>query len=78
MTFGPNAVITQLRNEWLSDAIGADETDGLDLEFDQWRFNVRASNAEPLLRLNVETRGNLKLMQRMTEKLREQIRSADN
>jgi phosphomannomutase/phosphomannomutase/phosphoglucomutase len=34
-----------------------DRTDGLSLEFTHWRFNLRASNTEPLLRLNVESRG---------------------
>ncbi|TNE95253.1 MAG: phosphomannomutase CpsG [Gammaproteobacteria bacterium] len=34
------------------------ETDGLSLEFTEWRFNLRASNTEPLLRLNIESRGN--------------------
>ena len=33
-----------------------DHTDGLSLEFTDWRFNLRSSNTEPLLRLNVETR----------------------
>lgn len=45
-----------------------DRTDGLSLEFDQWRFNLRSSNTEPLLRLNVETRGSpLLLEQKMAE-----------
>ena len=34
-----------------------DRTDGLSLEFQEWRFNLRGSNTEPLLRLNVESRG---------------------
>ncbi|HRB84456.1 MAG TPA: phosphomannomutase CpsG, partial [Acinetobacter johnsonii] len=33
-----------------------DQTDGVSLDFGAWRFNVRASNTEPLLRLNIETR----------------------
>jgi len=33
-----------------------DRTDGLTVEFDDWWFNVRPSNTEPLLRLNVEAR----------------------
>ncbi|MBS0002293.1 MAG: phosphomannomutase [Thioalkalivibrio sp.] len=36
---------------------GVDRTDGISLEFPEWRFNLRGSNTEPLLRLNVETRG---------------------
>lgn len=35
-----------------------DYTDGLSMEFPDWRFNLRSSNTEPLLRLNVEARGN--------------------
>ena len=35
---------------------------GLSMEFDQWRFNLRGSNTEPLVRLNVESRGNEALM----------------
>ncbi|MDL2284549.1 phosphomannomutase CpsG [Oxalobacter sp. OttesenSCG-928-P03] len=34
-----------------------DYTDGISLEFEDWRMNVRSSNTEPLLRLNVEARG---------------------
>ncbi|MBI3480639.1 MAG: phosphomannomutase CpsG [Nitrosomonadales bacterium] len=40
-----------------------DRTDGISAEFPQWRFNIRGSNTEPLLRLNVETRGNIAAVQ---------------
>ena len=43
-----------------------DRTDGLTMEFPQWRFNLRASNTEPLLRLNVESRGSIDLMREKT------------
>ncbi|MAW53564.1 MAG: phosphomannomutase [Geminicoccus sp.] len=46
------------------------EIDGLTYEFDDWRFNVRSSNTEPLLRLNVETRGDRALLDRQTEALK--------
>ncbi len=39
-----------------------DETDGISLEFSDWRFNLRSSNTEPLLRLNVETRSDAALL----------------
>lgn len=52
------------------DAPTIDRTDGLSLEFPTWRFNVRSSNTEPLLRLNVESRGSSSLMQEKTEELR--------
>ena len=57
-------------------AVGApaiDRTDGLSLEFPTWRFNVRSSNTEPLLRLNVETRGDMPLLQDKTDELRRLI-----
>lgn len=50
-----------------------DRTDGLSVEYADWRFNVRMSNTEPLLRLNVEARGNVKLLQEKTGELLELI-----
>jgi phosphomannomutase len=47
--------------------------DGLGMEFADWRFNLRASNTEPLLRLNVESRGDLELMQAKTQELLKRI-----
>jgi phosphomannomutase/phosphomannomutase/phosphoglucomutase len=46
-----------------------DDTDGLSLEFDQWRFNLRSSNTEPVLRLNVESRGDRALMEERTKEI---------
>jgi phosphomannomutase len=43
--------------------------DGLSVEYPDWRFNLRGSNTEPLLRLNVEARGNAALMQARTQEL---------
>ena len=43
--------------------------DGLSVEYDNWRFNLRKSNTEPVIRLNVETRHDEKLMQKMTDEL---------
>ena len=50
-----------------------DHTDGLSVEFAEWRFNVRSSNTEPLLRLNVETRGSVTLLKQKTDELRRLI-----
>ncbi len=46
-----------------------DATDGLSIAFDDYRFNIRKSNTEPLLRLNVESRGDYDLMKKKTEEL---------
>jgi len=48
-------------------ALHLDRTDGVSFEFPDWRFNLRSSNTEPLIRLNVEARGSVKLMQEKTE-----------
>jgi len=50
-------------------AIETSHLDGLSMEFDDWRFNLRPSNTEPLLRLNVESRGDRGLMKIKTEEL---------
>ncbi|MBU2492205.1 MAG: phosphomannomutase [Bacteroidetes bacterium] len=52
-----------------------DYTDGVSVEYDNWRFNVRISNTEPLIRLNVETKNDYKLMQEKTEELLNLIRN---
>jgi len=46
-----------------------DTIDGLSVAFDDFRFNVRKSNTEPLLRLNVETRGDRALLKEKTSEL---------
>ena len=46
-----------------------DRTDGVSVEFPDWRFNLRGSNTEPLLRLNVETRANAELLSCCTDEL---------
>jgi phosphomannomutase len=52
-----------------------DKIDGLSVEFENWRFNIRMSNTEPILRLNVETKGNVELLKQKTEELLKIIRS---
>jgi phosphomannomutase len=63
------AVIARVEAEYTPRAAAVDRTDGLSVEFADWRFNLRSSNTEPLLRLNVESRGDLKLMRAKTAEL---------
>jgi phosphomannomutase len=51
-----------------------DYLDGVSIEFPQWRFNLRMSNTEPILRLNVESRRDENLMKEKTEELLKIIR----
>lgn len=60
------AAISAVQGQYMPMARHVDYTDGLSLEFDEWRLNLRASNTEPLLRLNVEARGSTELMQEKT------------
>ncbi len=54
----PKAAIARVHAALSPTASGTDEIDGLSLTFPDWRLNLRRSNTEPLLRLNVEARGN--------------------
>ena len=65
----PAAAIRRVRSVYETGALRVDETDGVGIEFDRWRFNLRASNTEPLIRLNVESRGDTALMQEKTEEI---------
>lgn len=63
----PVASIAKVRSAFEADADRIDLTDGLSLEFAEWRFNVRSSNTEPVVRLNVETRADYDLMREKTD-----------
>ena len=53
-----------------------DHTDGLSADFGEWRFNLRSSNTEPLVRLNVESRGNAALVDERVDEIRALMASA--
>ncbi len=61
--------IERVRGAYEPDAEAVSTLDGISLDFADWRFNLRASNTEPVIRLNVESRGDATLMQSKTEEL---------
>ena len=63
----PKAAIKRVRDFYEKDALITDETDGISLEFKEWRFNLRSSNTEPVVRLNVESRADVALMEEKTK-----------
>jgi phosphomannomutase len=65
----PDAVLASIENLYSDTLCQKDYTDGLSVSCDGFRFNVRKSNTEPLLRLNVETRGDRRLMEAKTGEL---------
>jgi phosphomannomutase len=61
--------ITAVQARYVETAKSLDYTDGLSMEFADWRLNLRSSNTEPLIRLNVESRGSVDLMRSKTDEL---------
>ena len=61
--------LENVENFYRDSALSSDKLDGISMEFADWRFNLRKSNTEPLVRLNVESRGDQKLMQLKTQEL---------
>ena len=71
-----NKTLNHIRTHFASENPTIDETDGLSFSFPYWRFNLRSSNTEPLLRLNVETRANRTLLHAKVEKITKLVNSA--
>ncbi len=65
----PSSAIAAVEEKYSADAVNIDRTDGLSIEFGDWRFNLRMSNTEPVVRLNVESRGDKGLMEEKTQEL---------
>jgi phosphomannomutase len=65
----PAEVLARAEETYSASALLVDHTDGLSVEFDDWRFNLRMSNTEPVVRLNVESRGDVALMRAKTDEL---------
>jgi len=71
----PQAVMDRVLRHFGPESPAIDRTDGISLVFDAWRFNLRASNTEPVIRLNVETRADEALLAEKTTLLSELIDS---
>jgi phosphomannomutase len=67
------ATIARVEAKFATKEARVDRTDGISVEFAQWRFNLRGSNTEPVLRLNVESRGDEALMKQRTREILELI-----
>ena len=65
----PAALLAAVEAHYAPDALALEKLDGLGIEFAAWRFNLRMSNTEPVVRLNVESRGDQALMAEKTEEL---------
>jgi len=67
----PAEAIERVYQYYKNDALVIDKTDGISLEFSAWRFNLRSSNTEPVVRLNVESKKNKALMAEKTKEVLE-------
>lgn len=64
------AAIERVREAFEPEAVSIDEMDGLGFDMGEWRFNLRSSNTEPVVRLNVEARGNADLVAQGVERVK--------
>lgn len=64
-----NTIIQRICDIYKPEARNIDNTDGISIEYDDWRFNLRSSNTEPVVRLNVESKDNVALMQMKTDEI---------
>lgn len=69
------AVLERVRKHYVAAGGTLDTTDGVSIAFERWRFNLRPSNTEPVIRLNLETRGDRALLREKTEELCEFIQA---
>ncbi len=65
----PRGTIQKVEARYKGKDSGIDYTDGLSMEFEKWRFNLRPSNTEPVIRLNVETRQDKALLKEKTSEI---------
>jgi phosphomannomutase len=69
-------VLAAIEAHYGAGAEQVDRTDGLSMTMGAWRFNVRGSNTEPVLRVNVESRGDVALMNAKTKEILELVAAA--
>jgi phosphomannomutase len=65
----PAVSIESVKQHYLEQVGEVDYTDGISMEFTDWRFNLRSSNTEPVVRLNVESRADVALMKEKTDEI---------
>lgn len=70
-----DALLAAIAERYSAEAVALDETDGLSFDMGAWRFNLRRSNTEPVVRLNVETKADVPLMEEKRDELLEMIKA---
>jgi len=70
----PGGALTRIRRRYVPGARAVDETDGLSVAFEAWRFHARPGDGEPVVRLAVESRGDAALVRDKTGELLDELR----
>ena len=65
----PDLAMRRVEERYRPAAVAMDRVDGVSLDMGTWRFNLRQSNTEPVIRLNVESRGDQALMESRTQEI---------
>ena len=65
----PEKLLEEIKNRYQNQSLSVDDIDGYSFDLESWRFNLRMSNTEPLVRLNVETKGDKKLLNTKTDEI---------
>ena len=65
----PESSLERVKKNFESSALSVDYTDGISMEFESWRFNLRTSNTEPLVRLNIESRSDQLVIEEYVNKI---------
>ena len=73
----PSLIIESIEKHYADSATSVEKIDGLSMSFDNWRFNIRMSSTEPVLRLNIESRADKALMREKTDELLELVKRYD-
>ena len=70
-------ILEKVKEKYGKDARRVDLIDGVGIEYEDWRFNLRPSNTEPLMRFNMETRGDRKLLEEKKKEIMDFIHSLE-
>ncbi|MDA8514072.1 phosphomannomutase CpsG [Citrobacter sp. Igbk 14] len=73
-----NNILMELQLEYKDTALHIETIDGISFEFDDWRMNVRASNTEPLLRINLESNKSLQIVEQRLDEVSKLVKGVIN
>jgi phosphomannomutase len=65
----PIELLERIKEQYLEQSVSIDDLDGYSFDLSSWRFNLRMSNTEPLVRLNVESRADRELLMKKTDEI---------